>query len=168
MSFILLVEQTAPETPSANQVVLYPKSDGLLYSKDDAGTETPTAIVVATQAQLEAATTTTVYSSPGRQQFHPSAAKGWCQANTVGAAVVSYNVTSVTDTAVGDADIVWNTDFSSGNYCAVGSPRNDGSLFAAIADTNTTSTQTRIRVFNDGGILSDPSYFMVLAFGDQA
>ena len=39
MSFILLVEQTAPETPSANQVMLYPKSDGLMYSKDDAGTE---------------------------------------------------------------------------------------------------------------------------------
>jgi len=39
MSFILLVEQAAPETPSANQVVFYPKSDGLLYSKDDAGTE---------------------------------------------------------------------------------------------------------------------------------
>ena len=39
MSFILLVEQAAPETPSANQVVLYPKADGLVYSKDDAGTE---------------------------------------------------------------------------------------------------------------------------------
>ena len=39
MSFILLVEQTAPETPSANQVVVYPKSDGRVYSKDDAGTE---------------------------------------------------------------------------------------------------------------------------------
>jgi hypothetical protein len=39
MSFILLVEQTAPQTPSANQVVLYPKSDGVMYSKDDTGTE---------------------------------------------------------------------------------------------------------------------------------
>ena len=39
MSFILLVEQTAPETPSTNQVIFYPKSDGRLYSKDDAGTE---------------------------------------------------------------------------------------------------------------------------------
>lgn len=39
MSFVLLVEQAAPETPSANQVVLYPKSDGRMYSKDDTGTE---------------------------------------------------------------------------------------------------------------------------------
>ncbi len=39
MSFIVLVEQTAPETPSTNQVVVYPKSDGRVYSKDDTGTE---------------------------------------------------------------------------------------------------------------------------------
>jgi len=39
MSFILLVEQIAPDTPSTNQVVFYPKSDGLLYSKNDTGAE---------------------------------------------------------------------------------------------------------------------------------
>ena len=39
MSFILLVEQAAPQTPSTNQVVLYAKSDGFMYTKDDAGSE---------------------------------------------------------------------------------------------------------------------------------
>ncbi len=33
MSDILLFEQAAPATPSVNQVVLYPKADGLMYSK---------------------------------------------------------------------------------------------------------------------------------------
>lgn len=37
---VILVEGAAPATPSANQVKLYAKSDGLLYSKDDAGAET--------------------------------------------------------------------------------------------------------------------------------
>ena len=37
---LILSEGAAPATPSANQVKLYAKSDGLLYSKDDAGTET--------------------------------------------------------------------------------------------------------------------------------
>ena len=37
---ITLTEQTAPATPSTGKVVLYPKSDGLMYQKDDAGTET--------------------------------------------------------------------------------------------------------------------------------
>lgn len=39
MSYILLVEQTAPAAPSTAQVLLYPKADGLMYTKDDAGTE---------------------------------------------------------------------------------------------------------------------------------
>lgn len=33
-------EAAAPSTPSAGQVVTYAKSDGLVYSKDDAGVET--------------------------------------------------------------------------------------------------------------------------------
>lgn len=33
-------EGAAPSTPAANDVILYAKSDGLLYSKDDAGAET--------------------------------------------------------------------------------------------------------------------------------
>lgn len=35
-----LAEDAAPATPSSGQVRLYAKTDGLLYSKDDAGTET--------------------------------------------------------------------------------------------------------------------------------
>ena len=44
MGALLLDEQTAPGTPSTGQVVVYPKSDGFLYSKDDAGTETQLAV----------------------------------------------------------------------------------------------------------------------------
>lgn len=41
MSQIRLDENAlAPATPAAGKVILYPKSDGLWYSKDDAGTET--------------------------------------------------------------------------------------------------------------------------------
>lgn len=36
-----MLEMTAPGTPAANKVRIYPKSDGKMYSKDDAGTETP-------------------------------------------------------------------------------------------------------------------------------
>ena len=53
MSFILLVEQAAPEVPSSSQVLLYAKTDGLMYTKDDVGTErelqagSPTGSVIA-------------------------------------------------------------------------------------------------------------------------
>lgn len=36
---IVLKEQTAPSTPSTGLVVIYAKSDGIVYAKDDAGTE---------------------------------------------------------------------------------------------------------------------------------
>jgi hypothetical protein len=39
MSTVVITEQAAPGTPSAGQVVFYAKSDGLIYAKDDAGTE---------------------------------------------------------------------------------------------------------------------------------
>jgi len=39
MSKIILEEQASPSTPAANKVALYPKSDGHIYSMDDAGTE---------------------------------------------------------------------------------------------------------------------------------
>ena len=34
------IEAAAPSTPASGQVVTYAKTDGLMYSKDDAGTET--------------------------------------------------------------------------------------------------------------------------------
>lgn len=40
MSTLYLEEQAAPGTPASGKVVLYPKTDGLLYAKDDAGVET--------------------------------------------------------------------------------------------------------------------------------
>lgn len=40
MAQILLPEGAAPATPGAGNVTIYAKADGLVYSKDDAGTET--------------------------------------------------------------------------------------------------------------------------------
>ena len=41
MSTLTLEEQAAPSTPSANQVVVYAKANGFMYSKDDTGLELP-------------------------------------------------------------------------------------------------------------------------------
>lgn len=38
--YIVFNEESAPSTPASGTVAVYAKSDGLLYSKDDAGTET--------------------------------------------------------------------------------------------------------------------------------
>src|SRR3990167_9845525 len=40
MAEAIFAEGAAPSTPAASKVTLYAKTDGLLYSKDDVGTET--------------------------------------------------------------------------------------------------------------------------------
>ena len=40
MSYVRLSEAAAPSTPASGKVVVYAKTDGLIYGKDDAGTET--------------------------------------------------------------------------------------------------------------------------------
>lgn len=44
-SEFILPEGSAPSTPETGKVTLYAKSDGRLYGKDDAGTETPLSLV---------------------------------------------------------------------------------------------------------------------------
>ena len=45
MSKIILTEDVAPPTPATGRVVIYPKADGLLYSKDDSGVEVALGVV---------------------------------------------------------------------------------------------------------------------------
>lgn len=49
MSNILLNETAAPGTPASAKVIIYAKSDGFLYWKDDAGTEYPVTAPTLTQ-----------------------------------------------------------------------------------------------------------------------
>jgi hypothetical protein len=82
------------------------------------GTVTVTA---ATQADQETATSNAVAVTPGRQQFHPSAAKAWCSMGNAGTPTIqqAYNVTSLTDNGVGDTTFNFTTAMSSNTYAAV-------------------------------------------------
>jgi len=84
--------------------------------------------VGATQTQMEAASSSAVFSAPAVQQFHPSAAKGWVIYNqlTGPSVVASYNVTSVTDNGTGVFTVNWNVDFSDANYSTVASTSGAG------------------------------------------
>jgi hypothetical protein len=79
-------------------------------------------IEVADQSEMEAGSSTTLAVTPGRQKFHPSACKAWVTFNmSVGTIQASYNVSSLTDEAVGQFSVNMDTDMSSANYCAIGS-----------------------------------------------
>lgn len=130
----------------------------------------------ATQAEQEAGSSITAYTSPGRQQFHPSAAKAWCIWDGAGNIIASYNVTSVTDSAVGDQLVNLTTAFSSSSYVAIAGTRGNWTSGNAgtvvVANVNSTSTTASvIRVITavvSTGAFSDPSNaFTVVAYGDQ-
>jgi len=72
---------------------------------------------IATQAEQETGTDTGRIVCPGRQHFHASAAKFWVYwtANST-TILASYNIDSIADTTVGDADGTITNDFSSANW----------------------------------------------------
>lgn len=137
-------------------------------------------IEIAIQSEQETGTDTTRAVTPGRQHFHPSAAKFWVHwtANST-TMLASYNMTSIADTAVGDADGTIATDFSSANWSgqvSTSDPTNgwdaeecQGSGFnGAAAGTFGVLCST----ITDGGTsicsLTDPDQWSVIGLGDFA
>lgn len=72
----------------------------------------------ASQSDQETATSTTTYVSPGRQHYHPSAAKAWLNCNGTGVIAIrgSYNVTGITDTGTGIITVTIANDMADANY----------------------------------------------------
>lgn len=71
----------------------------------------------ATQAEQETGSSTTVFVTPGRQQYHASAAKCWGKFTANSTTIeASYNITSVADTATGRMTVTIATDFSGADW----------------------------------------------------
>jgi hypothetical protein len=125
--------------------------------------------VAASQAEMEAASSTSVFVSPGRQKYHPGHPKAWVKANVTGGIIVSYNVTSVTDTGTGRVTVNWATNFSGSNYVVVATTQGTGARLAVVAGANPPAAgTTEIDSYNAAGTLADPSVYHVVALGDQA
>lgn len=71
---------------------------------------------IATQAEMEAATSTTSVVTPGRAQYHPGMTKAWGLFSISGTTTAGYNVDAPTDNGMGDITANWTTDFSSASY----------------------------------------------------
>ncbi len=132
--------------------------------------------LTATQAEQEAATSLTRFVSPGRQKFHPSAAKFWIKFSGGGtpAASASYNLTSITDNGVGDWTLVIDTDFSSANWCAVtGIDIEANSVLLNVWTNGQAAGTVGIRAGRASGTGSttiefyDSGIIYVAGFGDQ-
>lgn len=131
---------------------------------------TPAAGSAATQAEQEAANSTTKYVSPGTQKFHPGSAKVWAYvtyAAGVPTLVASYNVASIVDLGVGRLGVNLTTAFSSANWAAMITTR---SVSATVFPNETNKTANYIELQAIGNVsdsFADPGSFNLVGYGDQ-
>lgn len=126
------------------------------------------AVTAAVQADQETGSSTAVAVVPGVQQFHPSAAKCWAYV-TVSAGTptlaVSYNVTSITDSGVGDLTITIATDFSSANWSSVAAIERT-TAGNVVMSTKAAGT-IELLAFNAADAAADPVSWNFAGYGDQ-
>jgi hypothetical protein len=144
------------------------RGDGIWATPAGGGT-------AATQAEQEAGVSITAFTSPGRQQFHPSAAKAWIVFNTVTTSTISnsYNITSITDGGIGITAITIATDFSSANFCANGTAQgvvgtSDRSMSVCLSYTVGPTVGTLdVMTAVSSNTFADSPIVCVSMFGDQ-
>jgi hypothetical protein len=122
----------------------------------------------ASQAEMETATSTTLATTPGRQQYHPSAAKGWGVITTPNTVTTSYPASgvSVVQNASNIYTITHGLTFSSANYVPMVIAFSGASfqLFSCISNVTATTFQVIFTAHTGGGD-TPPSFYYVL-FGD--
>ena len=131
--------------------------------------------IAATQAQQETGSAVTAPVTPGRQQYHPSAAKAWVEANMDGTSAASYNVSSLTDIGAGRVGVNWGVDFSSTAYCVVATTKIDpvntaaSTFVAQIENSAFAAGLSNISCLRMSDFTSqDVNQLMVAAYGDQS
>lgn len=125
---------------------------------------------VATQADQETGTSTTLAVTPGRQKNHPGHPKAWANVTQSAGTYtlqVSFGVTSINKIGTGVIDITLSTAFSTANYAAIGmleESTTDRKISGVIGSK--TVTNYRVDIRNAAGTNADLG-FSVAFFGDQ-
>ena len=162
---------------AAGESLLYGEN-GIWVYYDSAGKPYMGLGPIATQAEMEAGTSTTVMVTPGRMQYHPGVAKFWLKAGVTGNILANYNVTSLTDTGTGVMAITIGTDFSSADWCCLVSIEATATTWAvanarechirnATLAAGTVSVDCIDKTATTN-LVKDPTSWHVNGFGDQA
>lgn len=127
---------------------------------------------LATQADQETGSSTSKIVSPGRQQYHASAAKAWVIYTSVTTTAIgtSYNVSSLTDGGVGITTINFTTAFSSASYAHPAASFDNGAgvgLGVGFNGTPATGSLSCITFTPSTIALADSARVSVAIFGDQ-
>lgn len=146
------------------RTIAYMRADGTAVGAGSAST-----------AQMEAASSTAVFTSPGRQHSHPAHPKAFTAGRYSAGAPESpgtaYGVSSVSDTGTGIMTVNFATAFSSAKYIPFGmcqrASANSGLWPSIEQSTDPTTTACAIAFASDGATNTDPDYYGVGFIGDQ-
>lgn len=119
----------------------------------------------ALQTDQETATSVLKAVTPGRQQFHPSAAKCWIDATNAGTINANYNISSIGDNGTGTIGINIGTDFSSSAYSCVGATTNSSAAICFFSSKSSGSIT--LSTSNVTPTLIDVTGSNMACFGDQ-
>ncbi len=158
-----LTEDTTPD--SSNDFVLSYDASATAAKKVKISNLASAAPSAASQAQMEAAASSSVYSAPSNQQYHPLHPKAWALINNNGTASITTGsgVTSVSRSSTGIVVVNWTTSFSTANYAVI--VTGGQSSTQACVSTFATGSAT-IRTTDLSGTLQDRD-FCIVALGDQ-
>lgn len=130
-----------------------------------------TLLTAAAQSDQEAASSTALAVTSGRQQFHPSAAKAWGKMSAAGTLLAGYNC-STSKLGTGNFRVTFTNAFSSANYSIVLSAGLTGGGTPLVINTGPTpgAGSFDLFTFNLASVLTDPGnpaeiYFA--CYGDQ-
>lgn len=134
-----------------------------------------TSAQVATAADQETGTSTTLAVVPNVQQRHASASKWWAKSVVTGGVPqspsASYNVTSVSDPGIGRIGITIATDFSGTEWvahgCAQGPADTASQRCVQVNGAASTAGATEFECVSQVPSLTDPEAWHCGGFGDQ-
>ena len=165
----------------AGVLFVYDTNGGVKMGASAASDTVAGLIGLATQADMESATSLLLAVTPGRSHFHPGVAKFVCFTTGTTTPVMktppSYNMTSITDTGVGRLTVTIANDFSSVDWACQATCVGISTTLTAIALANTVyirfatmaagTVEVNVRdATATTNALADPSGYAVCGWGD--
>jgi len=165
---------TAPAALTANRTYTLPDEDGTMVTTARVASSTVQGIVeLATKAETESASSTSLVAALDQLHNHPGVAKAWASFNgTTGSVLSSYGVTSVTRNSAGIYTVVLSRTMASANYAiTINCSQTLGSANTAQVSRGTTPTSTGFVIdsFNtNSGTRTDSDLVYFAVFGTLA
>lgn len=153
------------DTLAGNVIWTLPTADAAgVFSSN--GTGTVTLQAVATQADMETATSVLAPVTPGRQHYHLGHPKGAGQLATAGGINWSYGIASIADTSTGVVTVTWSNTFANTDSMVPQvSTLNSSELIPSVSAL-TSTTVTAFRSANTAGTPTDPTVWFVSILGN--